>query len=75
MNGITQDVVDPTREALEEADMYTAFNKVSSRDIAVYWWRMFSPLWNTWSGTSDIILALMIVERYLVMRRIDQESM
>ncbi len=68
-------MVDPTREALEEADMYTTFNNVSSRAIAVYWWMVFSPLWNTWSGASDIVLALMTVERYLVMRRIDQESM
>ncbi len=71
--GITQDVTEPSASDLSDFDPYSdSVNSLSSHPAAVYWWNVFSPLWNAWSGASDLVLALMTVERYLVMRRIDQ---
>ncbi len=63
-NGITQDVTEPSSSDLDDFDPYSdSVNSLSSRAAAVYWWNVFSPLWNAWSGASDFVLAVMTVER------------
>ena len=43
-----------------------------TKAMAVYVWSVVAPLWKIFMGSSDLIILLMTVDRFRVMRNIDQ---
>ena len=44
----------------------------SNRAMTIYVWSVVAPLWKMFMGSSDLIILLMTVDRFRVMRNIDQ---
>ncbi len=48
------------------------YRAAATRGLATYVWRALSPIWQSFSRASDLVVTFVTVDRYRVMRRVDQ---